>query len=68
MVTKPERPPITPEYLEEGGPPSIVQVSDDIYAIISGDGYETVDMTFEQAVYLYHRLRELVGDEGYDGY
>lgn len=68
MVIKPERPAITPEYLEECGPPSIAQVADDIYAIISGDGYETVDMTFEQAVYLYHRLRGLVEDEEYDGY
>lgn len=68
MVTKPERPPITPEYLEACGPPSIAQVADDIYAIISGDGYETVDMTFEQAVHLYHRLRGLVGDEEYGGY
>ena len=66
-MAKPERPPITPEYLEECGPPNLIRVADDIYAIVSGDGYETVDMTFEQAVYLYHRMRDLVGDEVYDG-
>ena len=67
-MAKPERPPITSEYLEECGPPLLFQVADEIYAITSGDSYETVDMTFEQAVYLYHRLRDLVGDEEYDGY
>lgn len=67
-MAKPERPLISTEYLEECGPPSITRVADDIYAVISGDGYETVDMTFEQAVYLYRRLRALVGEEEYDGY
>lgn len=67
-MSRPGRPPITPEYLDEGGPPSLIQVADGIYAVISGDGYETVDLTFEHAVYLYHRLRGLVGDDEYDGY
>lgn len=63
MVTKPERPPITPEYLESVGPPTVFTPAKDILAIMSGDSYETVDMTFEQAKYLHERLGEWVADD-----
>lgn len=55
-MTKPERPPISEAYLTRCGPPTVLIPAHGIVAVMSGDGYETVDMTFEQAVYLYNQL------------
>lgn len=55
----PERVAITPEYLTHIGPPSISSVAEGIIAVISGDGAETIDLTFDQAEGLAARLAEL---------
>ena len=55
-MSKTSRPPITPEYLEKQGPPWICNPAEGLLAVVSGDGYETVDMTFEQAHELYEKL------------
>ena len=54
---KPIRPPLTEEYLTKSGNPVIIQPADGILAIVSGDGYETVDMTERQFIELYVRMR-----------
>lgn len=56
MAIKSERPPINKDYLTKSGPPSVFIPAKGIIAIMSGDGYETVDMTFEQFEQLYNRM------------
>lgn len=56
ISSKPERPPLTEDYLTESGPPTVFIPAQGIVAIMSGDGYETVDMTFEQFEQLYNRM------------
>lgn len=55
-MNKPERPPINEEYLTKSGPPSVFIPAEGIIAIMSGDGYDTVDMTFEQFEQLYNQM------------
>lgn len=52
------RPPITVEYLEGQGSPTVSSPAPGIVMVISGDGYETVDMTAEQARQVADRLNE----------
>lgn len=48
-MNKAERPPITVEYLEQQGPPFVSSPAYGIVMVVSGDGYESVDMTPDQA-------------------
>lgn len=57
---KPIRPPLTEEYLTKSGNPVIIQPADGILAIVSGDGYETVDMTEKQFLELHVRMKALI--------
>lgn len=54
---KPIRPPLTEEYLTRNGAPFITRPAEGIVAIVSGDGYETVDMTEKQFFELYQEMR-----------
>lgn len=56
-ISRPERPPLTVEYLTEAGTPGIIQPAEGIVAIVSGDGYETVDMTELQFADLFERMK-----------
>lgn len=61
-MTKPERPPINVGYLTSQGPPTVCIPAEGIIALVSGDGYETVDMTLEQAEEIACKLQGLVDD------
>ena len=56
-ISKPVRPPLTEEYLTRNGAPFITRPAEGIVAIVSGDGYETVDMTEAQFFELYEEMR-----------
>lgn len=60
-ISRPERPPLSVEYLIESGTPAIIQPAEGIVAIVSGDGYETVDMTVLQFMDLFERMKEWIG-------
>lgn len=60
-ISRPERPPLSVEYLFESGTPVIIQPAEGIVAIVSGDGYETVDMTVLQFLDLFERMKEWIG-------
>ena len=57
-MTKPERPPINEEYLIQQGTPTVSSPAPGIVMVISGDGYETVDMTPWQAEEVADKLKE----------
>lgn len=56
MKSKEERPPITEEYLEQQGPPTVINPALGIISIVSGDGCDTVDMLPEHAEWVAERL------------
>ena len=65
-MTKEERPAITAEYLLRQGVPVVITPAAGIIAIVSGDGYETVDMAPEQALEVSKRLIDMYVRVGRD--
>lgn len=59
ITSRPKRPPLTEQYLTESGTPGIIKPAEGIVAIVSGDGYETVDMTHLQFLDLLERMKEV---------
>lgn len=65
-MSRGERPALTEEYLTRCGTPSVITPAKGVIAVVSGDGFETVDMTAEQVLEVSRRLIEMyvmVGDD-----